>query len=122
MGKLAWIIGEIVKRVIFKSPLRYLLNPVNANEQLVRKESEVMPFMFYPYAHFWKRMPSILQSAQGPDPRKVPTLFLYGRDKNSYFHDEEQMAVLEGTNQVYAGLPGGHWFYYYESRVATLKY
>ena len=86
--------------------------------------------MFYPYAHFWKRLlgiaggsfRSLMRSGQGLDPRKTPTLFLYGRDKNCYFHDEKQLAVLEGTGQVYAGLPGGHWFYYYESRLAALKY
>jgi len=123
---LARLISQGVSGLIFKSPLRYILCPVNPNEKIVRKPSEIQPFMFYVYAHFWKRavvsLKGLLASIQAPDPSQMPTLFLYGADKNCYFHETEQLAVLQGCGQVYAGLPGGHWFYHFESRAATLKY
>ena len=130
--QLASLLGQVIMAVLFQSPLRHLLSPVNSNEKVPRAAEEVQPFMFYPYAQTWKRVLFISGSIRelagaaakinAPDPSKVPTLFLYGKDKNAFFHDEKDLAVLEGCGQVYAGLPGGHWFYYYESRIATLNY
>lgn len=45
-------------------------------------------------------------------------LFIYGKDKRTYFHGNADLAVLEQSEHGdYLGVKGGHWFY--DARVAT---
>ena len=96
------MMAKVAGMVFFDSPLRYVISPVNSNEKIPRKREEVKAFMLYPYAHLWKRILGLsgsfkdLQNFSAPDPYKVPTLFLFGKDKNTYFHDVAHVAVLEG--------------------------
>ena len=62
-----------------------------------------------------------VEKARAPLPTSAKkVLFLYGRNKRTFFHSPAQLAVLEHSEHgEYVGIEGGHWFYDLSNGITT---
>ncbi len=131
---------KVVQYVFLQSPLRRLLNPVSA-EDMEGPEllpDPARPYVSYPYYYgavglisklfFGYDDPNfdVFNAAVLPKDPSLPYLFMWGQDKNTFFHSTMALAKLEerkqqGYNAKYLGLPGGHWFFNQISHDRTAK-
>ena len=134
---LAYVVFYAASLVIFMTPLAYLLCPTEPFERPPPRKISgcpVSPHMAYPYYYLWK---AVLTGALKTDPwfktsphrfpEGTPHLFLYGKDKNTVFHDARLLAKIDALKEKnkkkkkekekeegvgsyrHRGLPGGHW-------------
>jgi pimeloyl-ACP methyl ester carboxylesterase len=69
----------------------------------------VQPHMCYPYAWIWSTL--LLDKAATPRFQKnIPTLFVHGKRKRAFFHNDKFLQVLDKTEGCeHHALDCGHW-------------
>jgi pimeloyl-ACP methyl ester carboxylesterase len=136
----ACVYMKISTYFIFYSPLSRIINPVSATDldgpDLLPEPAR--PYVCYPYYYgtigLVKKMLlgkedanfDIFNSVLLPKDPALPYLFIWGQDKNTFFHSTLALAKLEERQQQghkckYLSLPGGHWFFNQDSSERTFQ-
>ncbi|PMG42720.1 alpha/beta hydrolase [Shewanella sp. 10N.286.52.B9] len=110
---LAWVLPEYLgeKLTLFTAEnILKLEQNVDANKKVANLRSDAR--MTYPYWHLWNAILSKdLPQRVAVEDFGTPFLFIYGKDKNVWFHGKEWLQQVVDLNKGQVEVvPGGHWF------------